>query len=79
MKIKWIKGEISCIDCCDVVERLTPNHKRCSGCAKKIALERAMEYAKNLPAEINRKRAKDWYYRNRDYKLSYMRQKYGSI
>lgn len=59
---------IKCVDCKIEIERLTPNHKRCRGCAYKIALKRATERMKALP-EINRQNARDWYYRNRERKI----------
>ena len=77
MILRWLKGRtIKCEDCREQIEQLTPNHKRCAECARKQRIKVALTH--RCSPEENRRRAKDWYYRNRDYKLTYMRKKYGT-
>jgi len=58
--------DIQCLDCGEVIIRLTPNHKRCKDCAYKKVLERARESHSHLPPEENRRRFKKWYLLNID-------------
>lgn len=55
--------KIKCIDCKIVIDRLTPNHKRCSDCNYIKKKERATQRMKDNP-EINRANFNRWYQQN---------------
>ena len=79
--LKWLKEKIMCDDCGKIIRKLAPNHKRCKRCAYKIVKIRSTDFVE-CHAEDNRRRAREWYIKNREYKikqvLKYQRKKYGT-